>query len=306
MSSADSQFSSRTESREDSLNSDMFSISESSDDIKLLDREEKMYPILNNIFYQLLAGFRTATKYHLSPGTGGATSSPVTSTTESAHTRTTSMPSHKRNLQQDKEDGTGEDESRQRRPKKMKSDQDNKPEKSFACPFLKWNPITYSRCCVKKLSSISYVKQHLHREHTPERYCQTCYSTDFLDDHNLQSYIHIRTCTYQSRTMLDSISYQQRSKLSKKSKPKSSKENQWYAIWEILFPGDRRLSSIYLNTDLTLKMRQFREYYERHGPAIIREQMESDPAWLSSGTTAEQRRVLNRLIAHGLNTLFNN
>jgi hypothetical protein len=306
MFSADSQFSPRTESREDSLDSDMFAISDSSDDVELLDREEKVYPILNNIFHQLLAGFRTATEYHLSPGAGGATSGPVATTTESAHIGTTSRPNRKRNLQQDEEDGTGEDESRRRRPKKMKSDQDDEPEKSFACPFLKWNPITYSRCCVKKLSSISYVKQHLHRQHTPERYCQTCHSTDFPDDDNLQSHINIGTCTCRSRTMLDGISYQQRYRLSRKSKPKSSKENQWYAIWEILFPGDRRPSSIYVDTDLALEMRPFREYCERHGPAIMREQMESDPAWLSSGTTAEQHRVFDRLIAHGLNTLFDN
>ncbi|KAH6696440.1 hypothetical protein BKA61DRAFT_252267, partial [Leptodontidium sp. MPI-SDFR-AT-0119] len=306
MFSTDSQFSPRTESREYSLDSDMFSISDSLDDIELLGCEEKVHPILNNISHQLLAGFRTATECQLSPGAGGAASRPVASTTESAHTGTTSGPNRKRNLQQDEEDDTGEEESRRRRPKKMKSDQDDVLEKSFACPFLKWDPTAYSRCCVKKLNSISYVKQHLHRKHTPERYCQTCHSTDFPDDDSLQSHINIGKCTCRSRTMLDGISYQQRFKLSRKSKPKSSKENQWYAIWDILFPGDRRPCSIYVDTDLALEMRQFREYCERHGPAIMREQMESDPTWLSSGNNTEQRRAFDRLIAYGLNALFDN
>jgi len=72
------------ESLRDSLDSDMFSISDSSDDLELLDPEEPVYPILNNILHELLAGFRTATQYQASPGEGGENSGPVASTTEAS------------------------------------------------------------------------------------------------------------------------------------------------------------------------------------------------------------------------------
>ncbi|KAH7370148.1 hypothetical protein BKA65DRAFT_12028 [Rhexocercosporidium sp. MPI-PUGE-AT-0058] len=116
--SAGSQFPPSVESQEHSLDSDMFSISDSSDEIELLDFEKKVCLILNNMGHQLLAGFRTATECHLSPGTGGATSGPVASTTESAFTGATSRPNRKRKSQRDEEDDNGEDKSRRQRPKK--------------------------------------------------------------------------------------------------------------------------------------------------------------------------------------------
>jgi hypothetical protein len=306
MFSKDSQPSETTESLENSLDSDMFSISDCSDDIEVLDSQETMYPMLNNILHQLLTGFRAATQYQSSPGEIGGSSGTLTSTTESAHTENTSRPSSKRKPQQDKADGTDEDDPLPPLPKKMKSGEGEESQKSFACPYLKWNPIKYSSCCIKKISKISYVKQHLHRKHTPERYCQTCQATDFPDDDSLERHIKVGICTHRDRTMFDGISYQQRYQMPRKSKPNASKEDQWYAIWEILFPREERPCSVYMDTDLALEMRHFREYCERHGPAIMRQHMESDPAWLSSGITEEQRRVLDRLIAGGLTTLFNN
>jgi hypothetical protein len=306
---AESQFSPRTESREDSLDSDMFSISDSSDDIELLDPQETVYPMLNNILHQLLAGFRTATQYQSSPGESGENSGAVASTTESAHTGNTSRSSRKRKPQQDEEDGTGEDDSHPPPPKKFKSGQGEKPQKLFACPYLKWDPIKYKRCCERKLSRISDVKLHLIRKHTPKRYCQVCQATNFPDQQSLQKHINIRKCSRRDPAMLIGISYEQRDQLHRKSKPKSgdySKEDQWFAIWEILFQAHRRPTSVYMDADLTLEMRQFRAYCDNVGPAIVREHLESDPACRGFGITGEQRQVLDRLIAQGLTTLFDN
>jgi hypothetical protein len=307
MSSTDFQLSPRAKSLEDSLDSDMFSISDSSDDVELLDSQEAVYPILNNILYELLAGFRTATQHQPSPDEGRGDSGPFASTAEPSQPRANSRPRQKRSLLPDEEDDTGEDGSRLPRPRRIKSSQGKIPPKSFACPFLKWSPTTYSRCCVnvKKLNSISYVKQHIIRKHTPERYCQVCQAADFPDDDSLKSHINIGKCTRRDRTMLDGVSYQQRSRLSRKSTPNASKEDQWFAIWDILFTGHRRPNSVYMDTDLTQEMLQLYEYFTSRGPAIIREHIESDPAWRGFGDNEEQSRVyLERLIAQGFNTCF--
>ena len=310
MFSIDSQLSPTTESLEYSLDSDMFSISESSDDVELLDSQETIYPILNNILHRLLSGFRIAAQYQSSPGESRGNSGPVATTTESAHTGNTSRPSQKRNLSPEEEGGPSEDGEDGPRPpplKKVKSGQGTKVQKCFACPYLKWDPMKYSRCCERKLSRIRDVKQHLIRKHTPEFYCQTCQAANFLNDDILQRHIKIGKCTRRDRTILDGISYQQRSRLSRHSKRKASEEEQWFVIWEILFPSLRRPSSVYLDANLTLEMRHFREYVEHRGQAIMREQFESDPVWLGSAITAEQRRVyLDRVIAEGFNNLFNN
>jgi hypothetical protein len=301
--SADTQPSSTTESLEDSLDSDMFSISDSSDDVELLDCNEAAYPILNNILNQLLAEFRTATQYQSSPGEDVGTSGPVPSTTDSTHPGNTSRSSGKRKPQQDEENGTGEDGSHPPPPKKMKPGQGEKSQKSFACPYLKWDPLKFRICCEKKLSRISDVKQHLHRKHTPAHYCPLC-QVIFPDVDKLQGHLEVRNCTRQDSTMLVGVSIQQYRELHGKSKPNASGEDQWYAIWEILFPKDERPRCVYVDTDLAVELCHFRAYCESHGPAIMGEHIDSGPAWLSSQITEEQRQVLNRLIAQGLNTLF--
>jgi hypothetical protein len=302
-----SQPSPTMESLRDSLDSDMFSISDSSDDFELLDPQEPGYPILNNILHELLAGFRTATQYQASPGEDGENSGPVASTTESSQPGASSRPSQKRNLLPNEEDDTGEDGSHQPPMKRIKLHQGTKLQKSFACPFLKWGPTKYSSCCVnvKKLSSISYVKQHLIRKHTPERYCQVCQAASFTDDDSLERHINTGKCTRRDRTMLDGISYQQRSRLSRKSTPNATKEDRWFAIWDILFAAHSRPNTVYMDIDLTQEMLQLHEYFTSRGPAVIREHLESDPAWRDTRITEEQSGVhLERLIAQGFNTWF--
>lgn len=307
MFSADSQLSPTTESLDDSLDSDMFSISESSDEVELLDPRETVYPLLKNILHELLTGFRTVTQYQISPGQGGDNSGPVASTTKSSHSGASSRPSQKRNLLPDEEDNDDEDGSHLPPPKRIKLSHGKNLQKYFACPFLKWGPTKYSSCCVnvKKLSSISYVKQHLIRKHTPERYCQVCQVANFPDDDSLERHINTGKCTHRDRTMLDGISYQQRSRLSRKSTPNASKEDQWFAIWDILFAGHPRPNTVYMDTDLTREMLQLHEYFTTRGPAVIRERLESDPAWRGFGITEEQSGMyLERLIAQGFNTWF--
>jgi hypothetical protein len=54
--------------------------------------------------------------------------------------------------------------------------------------------------------------------------------------------------------MLDGISYQQRSRLSRKSTPNATKEDQWFAIWDILFAAHPRPNTVYMDIDLTREM----------------------------------------------------
>jgi hypothetical protein len=306
MLSTNSQPSLTTESLEDSLDSGMYSISDSSDDMKLLDHQESIYPILNKILHHLLAGFRTATQNQSSPSESRGYSALVGSTNESAYTENTSRSGRKRKSQQDEDDGTGEDGSQPPPLKKLKSSEGEEPQKSFSCPYLKWNPIKYSSCCVKILSRISDVKQHLRRKHTPERYCQVCLATNFENEESLDAHHRTGPCSWRDPATLEGISYGQRQQLSKKSKHGTSEEEKWFMIWEILFSRDKRPTSVYIDTDLTLEMRQFQAYCERCGPVLMTEQIESDPAWLSLETTREQRaEYLERVIAQGLQILFN-
>jgi hypothetical protein len=292
------------ESLEGSLDSDMFSISEFSEDVELLDPQELVYPILNSILHELLAGFRTVTQHQQSLIEGGGGTGNLASTAETSQPGNTSRSSQKRKLPQEEEDGTGEDGSRPPPPKKTKSGQGKKPQKSFACPYLKWDPGKFKKCCKLKLSRISDVKNHLHRKHTPHHYCPLCQAI-FPDEDSLQGHIEDRNCSRRDPIMLIGVSRQQYQQLHKKSDSDASEEEKWYKIWDILFPQHAKPPSVYIDTNLALEMRQFREYCENRGPAIMRERLESNSGWLSSENTEEQRAVyLERMISQGFNTLF--
>jgi hypothetical protein len=292
------------ESLEDSLDSDMFSISEFSENVELLDPQEPVYPILNSILHELLAGFQTATQYQQSLVEGGGDSGNLASTTETSQPGNTSRSGEKRKLPQEEEDGTGEDGSRRPPSKKMKSGRGKKPQKSFACPYLKWDPEKFKECCKLRLSRISDVKNHLHRKHTPHHYCPLCQAI-FPGEDSLQGHIEDRGCSRRDPIMLIGVSRQQYQQLHKKSDSDASEEDKWYKIWNILFPQHAKPPSVYIDTNLALEMRQFREYCENRGPGIMRERLESNSGWLSSGNTEEQRGMyLERVIAQGFNTLF--
>jgi hypothetical protein len=105
--------------------------------------------------------------------------------------------------------------------------------------------------------------------------------------------------------MLIGVSRQQYHQLHKKSDSDTSEEDKWYKIWDILFPQQAKPASIYIDTNLALEMRQFREYCDNRGPAIMRQRFEATPEWSSSENTEEQRGMyLERVIAQGFNILF--
>jgi hypothetical protein len=232
------------------------------------------------------------------PTLSGGNSRVVTSTTKSSQNGHIARPNRKKNLTTGEEDDTSEDGSHPVPAKRLKIEQGKKSLKTFACPYLKRDPIKYRECCGRKLSRIQDVKQ------PPKRYCQVCQGTNFSDKQSLQAHIDIGKCSWRDPTTLIGISYEQRDQLHRKSKSGISEEEQWFVIWEILFPVHKRPSSVYMDTSLSLEMRQFRDYCENRGPAMISAHIESDPACLSSEITENQRRLLDILIAQGLNTLF--
>jgi hypothetical protein len=303
MLSAEYQPSPTMSSPEDSMDSDMFSISGSSDDTELLYCQGAVDPSLNILIHRLLAGFRTAAQYQSSPGEGKENSTQVASIPVSSYSGNALSTITKRKYIQDEEDSTAEDGSHPLRPKRRKAVQSEKPQKSLACPYWKKDMSKHSNCCKFQLSRVRDVKLHLQRKHTPKEYCQRCQKT-FADDHSLQAHITIGKCSRRDPTELNGISHGQSFQLRKKSQKNASAEEQWFAIWDILFPGHQKPSTVYVDTDLGEIMRQFREHCEIQGPTMIAELVESDPEWLGFNTIEEQRRILRRSIAQGIANLF--
>ena len=140
---------------------------------------------------------------------------------------------------------------------------------SFACPFLKRSPGSHGGCGRHVLSRIRDVKQHLNRCHLMPIYCGRCgaiFSTAVLRDQHLQDE---ERCPKEGFE-IDGISVEQTRLLSKRADPNQSHEEQWYAIFDILFPGHQpRPDSPYLDESLRQALAGAEDLMQRLGPAAI-------------------------------------
>ncbi|EPE28155.1 hypothetical protein GLAREA_04946 [Glarea lozoyensis ATCC 20868] len=303
--SENSQASLKMSSPEDSLDSDMFSISDCSDNFETNECEGMLHSTVNKVADQLYAEFWTCAQNQSSPGNKEQNTVPAFKTTTSAHSRSALSSGQKRKLTRDDEDGTGEDDSRPPRLKRGNFSLDAQDQKTFACPYWKKDATTHSACSGFELKRIRDVKLHLCRKHTPKFYCQRCQSITSPNEESLQSHVFGGNCAPRKRILGSWVSHEQRNELHKKSKSNTSVEDQWYRIWEVLFPGLKRPSSVYVDSDLAIRVRHFHQYCARQAPITITEVMESDPAWLNCDITEEQRRdIMRRSIAEGINNLF--
>ncbi|KFY16490.1 hypothetical protein V492_01287 [Pseudogymnoascus sp. VKM F-4246] len=293
---------------QDSLDSDLLSISDSSEQFEVSECNAAVYTLVDDVVHKLVSGFRSTTQCQFSADTSESRDQCTTqaTVTESPNYSNNSGRSQKRRRAAGEEDDDANRDDFPKPPRKrINHGPDETTSRLFACPYLKMDPVKHANCCTKKLRRIRDVKQHLSRRHTPDRYCQRCLSTNFCDEQTLQGHVDLNTCLRNDPTALEGISNEQQKRLSRKSDSKINEEGQWFVIWEILFIRRARPSSAYMETGLSMELGLFREYCSTHGPSTIEEQLLSDPIWAGSETTIEERQVYNQMVlARGLNRLF--
>lgn len=170
----------------------------------------------------------------------------------------------------------------------------------LACPFWKLDPNTHWKCYAKRLTAISYVKQHLNRNHTPAYYCQRCFTifqqADTYDDHVTAT----PPCMRGPSTRLEGISPAQGKRL--RRRVEGSVEDQWFAIWDIVFPQDPRPSLVYMDYDQSEDFASFQEFVRRRGVPIVRDELETSGMVSVSGGSEGQ--PLDSAIERALEGLF--
>ena len=132
----------------------------------------------------------------------------------------------------------------------------------LGCPFYKRDPLRHRECMTLRLTSVNYVKQHLHRRHGLPPYCPTCYET-FTDSDSCNRHIVNRICCptcYDKFTDMEScnahinaqscngpppgvekpvgVDAAQRSELNKRVSRTLSVQDQWFQVYGILFKDD--------------------------------------------------------------------
>ncbi|KAK3896856.1 hypothetical protein C8A05DRAFT_20263, partial [Staphylotrichum tortipilum] len=273
------------------------SISDSTE-APVYDIPAELFPVIDAVARRLLEGFRdgahsqspsseTATDsggapvdtrvnsrpQHETGQSGAQTGPPAPVTTENTPRAQTSQRRNKRAARD--EDGDGDEDDGQgsaRRPSKRRGGQDLPANKSLACPFWKFSPVTHRECLKReKFLGVNRVKQHLARSHAEDAFfCQRC-KAKFEDEDEQERHLQAAdaVCVYKQRDPGDRrITPQQRVALSKKSKPGTDRE-QWLAVWRILFPGCQEPQSVYIDADVSEDLRLFREYASRQGPPLL-------------------------------------
>lgn len=163
------------------------------------------------------------------------------------------------------------DDDTPRNPDKRRRTTDCEPasHRTLACPFWKYNPYTkYRSCGTYTLKRIRDVKQHLTRRHMPTLYCQVCYVI-FQERDRLEEHIETRSCRRTPGSKLDGISPTTDRILRGRSNPKLSTEQQWFDIWNFLFPDKPRPFSSYNDPVLSAHIGDFREYWQNHCPRCV-------------------------------------
>ena len=144
----------------------------------------------------------------------------------------------------------------------------------LACPFAKQDPVRYRNCYRYYLGRIRDVKQHLSRCHGKPIHCPRC--REIFEDEDLRDdHIKLAECSRNLEIEIEGISDKQRRELGQRVSPKMPEEQQWFAVFDILFSALPRPRSPYIDRDLSEQMSVFHDFYTSKGPELLLNFLES-------------------------------
>ncbi|KUI62536.1 hypothetical protein VP1G_09672 [Cytospora mali] len=135
------------------------------------------------------------------------------------------------------------DHERRRAAPRTSPIEGDKRRDQLACPFRKRNPHKHQDCLKYSLHRIKDVKQHVYRRHRqPDYYCPRC-SDVFETMDERDEHIRVAKCALSSVPRFEGISDEQRQRLCKSSSRGLNHQDQWFEMWDIIFPGEERPAS---------------------------------------------------------------
>ncbi|KAH8649069.1 hypothetical protein BX600DRAFT_109902 [Xylariales sp. PMI_506] len=177
---------------------------------------------------------------------------------------------------------------------------------TFACPYLKMDAMAHNRCCKYTLTRIRDVKQHLSRCHQLPVYCPRCFET-FKDEEQRDNHAQFVDCPKRAHLKPEGITNAQRKLLEKKPPKNQTPEQQWYTVYEILFPDHPRPQSPYVDTTLLQNVVNYQSFVRTDGPRIIRDILSARGAveWNLPNEAADREAFQFRMLEEGIQEIFN-
>lgn len=274
---------------------DMISLSSDSEQVGRRDAKKSGFLFFKKLFGRMLVAYQAGVNCAHGQGSGTTTSAASGSNSPFLLPTSTQSRKRKRLLGGTPPDEEDDDHETPKAKRVKKEQQDCQSPRCFACPFYKRDSAKHWECILKKMTSISYVKQHLLRRHTPDFYCHRCYVI-FPDAQTYDQHVLQASCFRDESAKFEGITQQQSRHLSKKVT--GTVETQWFAMWKVLFPDEPPPTSIYVDSvDLGL----VREFGRREGVGILRDTLQSSGLLLRPGVSESE---LERVLGVGLDAMF--
>ncbi|KAF5489815.1 hypothetical protein CGCS363_v012081 [Colletotrichum siamense] len=188
--------------------------------------------------------------------------------------------------------------------KRKKSNEDDADNKTLACPYFKKDRRAYGSCCGRKLSRIRDVKQHLKRRHYLPIYCSFCNEV-FTDEKIRDQHVIRRNCERGTWPEPEGVSLMQQQELNRRANRQLPEDEQWHAIFRILFPDAPRPSSAYIDPSLSDSALAYQEYVTVRGPEILRRTLAESGAVVTLNETNvdDVDNFLRHILGEGLEAI---
>lgn len=174
----------------------------------------------------------------------------------------------------------------------------------LACPFVKKDPLHYRACYKQVITKISYVKQHLSRHHRTPIYCPVCME-DFENEEDRNAHTQLLSCQVRPRPQWEGVSETQKRQLQKKVPTKMSEKEQWFTIWDVIFPELPRPQSPYIDSELSEELLAFKDFATSQGSEILVSYLrDAEYAPELGDQSHELPTFLGTLVADGLQIIF--
>jgi len=139
----------------------------------------------------------------------------------------------------------------------------------LSCPYYKRDPRRFLSCLKKyDIRTVKELKQHLWTVHRQPSYCPTCYET-FAQGAERDEHVRRRSCRERRSQVVEGITSKQRTLLARREDPSAGLEDQWFRIWDIVFPNWRHPGTAYLHSSLEKGVCRLRAFWESEGQRVV-------------------------------------
>lgn len=171
--------------------------------------------------------------------------------------------------------------------------------RKLACPFFLRDREKHLDCLHFNLKRAKDVKQHIQRKHRSQNFERDALGSDYqrlLTSGATQTDVRL-----QLGTCSETMSPAQSSKLSMRNSIGQSEEEQWFKMWEILFPDasvTERPSTAYLESDVQEIIKTVRRVWNKKGHAALSSALTSTEGTEARGESADILNQVDSLLNH--------